>query len=144
MKVLLVEDDQYKADKLKDFLESKFSDDLLVIARSISRAIEAIDESPFKWVFLDMSLPMYEIGRERPRAFGGKAILQYLNNLDRKESVVVVTQFQTIGEGKDLVDLTTLQRQLSEEFPVQFRGLIFFSEKSDSWKSDIETLVEDF
>src|SRR5689334_13915790 len=102
MKILIVEDNQFKVDKLGSFLDEEFGYTDVVTRTSYSSALnEIIDNPVFDLILLDISIPSFDVmdssGPFMPS--GGKHLFSqiYLNNIESK--VVVVTLYKRFDDG---------------------------------------------
>ncbi|MCC6071593.1 response regulator [Massilia sp. GCM10020059] len=141
-RILLVEDDEFKREKIIDFVNRQSWCALLRVAVSVSGAIDEIDKSSFDLVLLDMAIPNHDEGADGAQGLGGLAVFRYLSFVAKGTQVIVVTQFEALSEGSTVVDIDTLQRLLSLEFGPQFLGLIRYLTDNDNWKMDIDSLMK--
>lgn len=141
MKILLVEDDQFKANSIEHFLRKTLETVRLSHARSVSTAARAVNDEDFDLILLDMSLPSFDVGPGeqggKPQGFGGVDILRILDGLANNPKVVVVTQFETFGSGDDAVDLADLRAQLLQEFPDILDGVVYFDTTGNAWRDEL-------
>lgn len=146
MKVLVVEDDQYKAKQLITFLRDSFVTTAVNIAPSVSSGMNKIKSSEFNLILLDMSLPTYDVGPSetggRPQGFGGQELLRYIDRLNISTPVIVVTQYERFSDkGQVYLDLDGLNKMLLQEHPLTYRGLVFFASTNDNWKDGLRDKI---
>jgi CheY-like chemotaxis protein len=141
-KILLVEDDEFKRQKIQDFLSSEKWCESLTIAVSVSGAINELDEKIFDVILLDMAIPNLDDGADGAQGLGGLAVFRYVQMISKHTSVIVVTQFETLKEGSTVVDISTLENLLKSEFKNQFRGLARYLTDTDAWKKNISEMIE--
>lgn len=142
MKLLIVEDDEFKRRNVSRLIESTFPNVEAYYARSISSSMRQIEKHPdIGAVILDMSLPTYDVGpREsggRPQGFGGLSVIQHLDALESTAHVFVLTQFLQFEEGDESLNVGDLEALLRSDYPLIFRALIHYGAGSDQWKSDL-------
>lgn len=146
MRVLLVEDDQFKRKNIEELIESSFDSYQITHAASVSSAMRAVRDEDYDFVLLDMSLPSFDIGPTetggRPRGFGGMDILRYLDSKEVPTTVIVVTQFERFGEGESERDLDALTGELSENFPELVRGVVYFDTSGSAWRKQLIDLIK--
>jgi CheY-like chemotaxis protein len=144
-RVLLVEDDEVKRQSILGVLSAKFSVDV-VQANSVSSAISALGQS-FDLILADMSLPTYDIElRERggtPRPFGGIEVFEHLERIGSRDPVVVVTSYPAISDGKRQLTVSDLSAQLQADFPLNFRGIVYFDSAYAEWEQQFSDLLSD-
>jgi len=87
-------------------------------AHSMQSGLRALLKQTPDLVLLDMNLPTYDITSEesggRLQAFAGREILRQLARRNIFVPVVVVTQFDYLGEGRNRIALGELDQELSE------------------------------
>lgn len=142
MKILLVEDDQFKARRLEQALRLAVPNSNFVIAKSVTSAIHNLElYRDFDLVVLDMSLPTFDVGPGesggRPAGFGGREVMRFMVNNELTVPVVVVTQFPGFEEAQRKIDLPTLSAKLEAEFRLIFRGVVYYDAASDKWRDDL-------
>jgi DNA-binding NarL/FixJ family response regulator len=141
MKILLVEDDENKRQRILQTVRSRFPGAVVVEARSLTTAEDALDESGVELVILDMSMPTFDITPEEDggsfEATGGQELLRYIKRYRFKAPVVVVTQFSTFGKGKDARTLAQLHQQLKEEYGAAYLGTVYYDTASEDWKEQL-------
>lgn len=139
-KVLLIEDDQYKMEKIKSFIENDFPDIELIIKTSFHGGFEEIVDNYqyYDLVLLDMSMQNYEISSNEaggdPAPLAGKSILTQMYLREIPTNVIVVTMYEHFQDGTKIKDLHST---LAEEFPDNYKGYVFFSHIENKWKIDI-------
>jgi hypothetical protein len=141
MKFLIIEDDDYKKNKIVDCINEVFSGSVLKFANSVNSAVIKLGEIDEEYiVLLDMSLPTYDLDSSsggKPQGFGGKEILRNMEFFEQKNKVIVVTQYESIPLGGRNVELHEIQNDLLSEFEGIFHALIHFSVISDAWKNKL-------
>ena len=148
MKLLIVEDDQFKLGRLKGFLSELTREMAILEARSVASGKDLIRRETFDLVLLDMSLPSYDIDIEQhepggtPQIFGGRELLGYLDFRGLDVPVVVVTQFERFWTGYEEIDITNLGRLLKRDFSSNFREIIYFNTGSESWQTALQRIIE--
>lgn len=146
MKVLIIDDSDYKIRHLKAFLEELNIASELEVARSFQSGIHRLKEFVPDLVLLDMSLPTSERpGGElegRSRIYGGREVLAEMEFYELKSKVIVVSQFDRFGEPPNSVTLDTLLAQLKRMFPLLFVGGVYYSNVDSLWRDKLRTQIE--
>ncbi|KXI21733.1 hypothetical protein [Photobacterium sanguinicancri] len=141
MNFLIIEDDDYKKNKIIDYITDVFGNVVFKCAKSVNSAVVLLENlEPDFIVLLDMSLPTYDLDGSsggRPQGFGGIEILRNMEFFDLTNKVIVITQYETIPIGNKEVDLEQIQDDLKEEFEDIFHDLIHFNVVSDAWKNKL-------
>jgi len=146
MRVLIIEDSDYKIQGLQAFLESHVPDVNIHVAKSFQSGKRLLKELGPDLVLLDMTLPTSERSdgklEGRNRMYGGKEIMAEMEFLQIKSKVLIVTQFDHFGEPPNSIDLKTLLEQLKSRFPDIFLGGFYFSNIDSSWQQNLRKFLK--
>jgi DNA-binding NarL/FixJ family response regulator len=143
--VLLIEDDQYKLEKIKTFFEKNYQDIALTIRTSFHGGFEEIvsNYANFDLVLLDMSMQNYDITANEaggdPAPLAGRSILTQMYLREISIDVIVITMYEHFQDGTRIKDLNTT---LTEEFPDNYKGYVFFSHMDNKWQADISSFIK--
>jgi len=145
MKMLIVEDDEKKRNQLEKFILLMFPECTVSIAKSYNSAVKAIVNNKYDIILLDMTMVTFDIGKDedggRPQAYAGREVLRQMDRRNIKTPVVVITQFNNFGEGKDSLTLDELNASLKRNHTDNYIGAIYYSNINDNWKTQlIETI----
>lgn len=144
---LLVEDEGPKLAHIRRFMRESFSNVSVSDARSVSTALDAIDEEVFDLLLLDMSLPTFDVGHGehggRPQGFGGIEILRHISMAGLALPTIVLTGYEAFpDEAGTLIDLNTLRARMTEEFPETVVAVVHFNSSLDDWKMSLRPVIE--
>ncbi len=145
MKILLIEDNQYKANQLEAFIASEFPNISLTIRGSYNSGLkEIVLNNDYVLILLDISMPTYDIkpgesGGE-PIPLAGKMILKEMFLRDIDTNVIVVTMYENFVDG---TQLTALDTQFREEFSSNYRGYVYFSPGENNWKEYLKKSINE-
>jgi len=146
MIVLLVEDDQNKQSQISSHIHNLMPDAEIVLRYSYQSGMEALINSSFDLVVLDMSMPTFDITPNepggRPRIYGGKEIVRQMSRRNIISPVIVITQFETFGEMGRRVALSELHEELISNYPTIYRGFVYYNAAVDSWKKDFNDILQ--
>lgn len=146
MKILLVEDDENKRAQVALFLIEHAKHAAIEEARSYNAAIRALQVFKPDKVILDMSLPIFDVTAEEDGfqvdAFGGIEVLRFANRRDIGCEFVVLTQFESLGEGDQMISNKQLGERLAVEFPKLYRGLVYYSPAESSWRDALKSFIQ--
>lgn len=144
MKILVIEDDAHKARQLAEFVKVE-AEVTPAESRSYQSGLRAVLADSPDIVLLDMSLPTYDVSRVetggRSRPYAGREILTELKRKGIATKVVVVTQFESFGEGSEAMTLTELKRELGGEFATNYVGTVFYQPSESSWRQELRSLL---
>lgn len=148
MNILLIEDDQHKSSQISNYLDSVIDDLTIVLKKSYQSGLKEIILGNYDLILLDMQLPNFDIqAGEDGYKFRKTAGLDILEEIERKKiqcKVIVVTQFETFGEGKFYIDLNDLQKILESNFRNIYINTVFYSPQNNMWQSNLINLINDF
>ena len=138
MNILMIEDDNYKAASLEEFLLGRVPGAQITFAPSLVDAIEAIEVSLYSLVLIDMAIPSHPIipGEGSPMSLlaGGLEVLMEIQSLGRHDPCVIITQYPEIEISGIYYSLADSREQLKLELGCKVLDCIEYSEGSDQWK----------
>jgi hypothetical protein len=146
MKVLIIDDSDYKIQGLQTLLKECGFVSNVQIARCFQSGVKQLREFGPDLVLLDMSLPTSE-GKTgelegRNRIYGGRELLGEMEFYDIASKVVIVTQFDHFGEPPNEVKLETLLRQLQGTYPQLMLGGVYYSDIDQLWRPQLKAILQ--
>ena len=146
MKLILIEDDQHKSNQIINFINESFNETLIELKRSYQSGLRELLTEDFDLILLDMQLPNFDIkpGEDgyKFRKLAGIDILRELTRKKKKCKVVVVTQFETFGEGEFYIDLANLKQIMKSEFSSIYIETIFYSPDNSLWQKELLEIIK--
>lgn len=146
MKILLIEDNQYKITQMQAFLANDFPAIELTIKKSYHSGLKEIKQSSAQYnlILLDISMPTYDIkaGEQggTPLPLAGKLILNEMNLRDIGTKVIVVTMYENYVDGTKLLEL---DKQFTTEFDSNYMGYVYFSpDDTIGWKENLKIKMQ--
>ncbi len=143
-RILIVEDNEKKLEKLRTFLEAEFSTIGLEERTSYNSASKeiALNYTNYDLILLDMSMQTYDISNEEsggePEPLAGKNILKQMYLRDIPTKVIVVTMYENYVDG---TRIKQLDEELSKDFPENYVGYIFFSHNNFDWSKNLKESI---
>lgn len=149
-KILIIEDSDAKLESIKSLLTRVMEGMLFSFsyAYSVRSAINLLSTAPPlpNLIIADMSLPTFDIERKErggtPRPFGGVEVFEYLDRFDLEIPVIVVTSYPSLGDGENALNLNQLRDRLMHQFPMNFRGAVYFDSAFSTWESEFVALIK--
>lgn len=148
MNILLVEDEVSKERNIVSFLHSRFEREVCIsVAHSINTAKLELKHREFDLVLLDMTLPLFDntdlqnSDTNEFDTFGGTAVLDEIDRRQLECKVVVITAFDTLGEGLSKMSLEQITTDMMGEYPFNFIGSVYYNISSLNWKQNLEKLI---
>lgn len=147
MKVLLVEDEDPKREKIRKYVISEWPKIDLHEAKSVRSAIASVKNIQPELILLDMSLPTFDITDTepggRPQGFGGREVLKYLSRLGVECSAIVVTGYEAFVTDTDAnMTLEEMHDELTEKFPSTYMGIVYYNSLYEDWKNNLKELMK--
>ena len=147
MLTYLIEDDDLKAESIMRLLQEHRPSYELKRFKSYQSGLRAIECKAPDLVILDMTVPTFDSGpnkREgRPRSLGGRDLLRKIVHKGIEVPVLVVTQFESFGEGTAAVDFGHLRDICREEFSQLLVGFIQYQATGSAWIDEVLTILKD-
>lgn len=145
MKILIVEDDELKTERIKNFIKQELPDYEIEVARSYKSGLRALVAFRRSLVILDMTLPSFDIspGSDggRPLSLGGKELLRQMKRRSLIYPSVVLTGFDAFGSEPEAVTLDQLDNELKRSFGDFYMGSIYFNATSDDWRDQLRIFI---
>jgi hypothetical protein len=146
VRILLIEDDAFKAKRIHGFLRGLAKAHEVILERSVTAGLTCLFSEPSPdTVLLDMSLSTFDVGpREtggRPQNFGGIAVLEHMTRRSLIRPVAVITQFETFPKDGVELSLEAIRGDLIVRFPAIFRRLIYYSSRETEWERQLEMFL---
>jgi len=146
MKLILIEDDQHKAKQILNFIRESYTEASIELKKSYQSGLKELLTQNFDLVLLDMQLPNFDIkpGEDgyKFRKLAGIDILRELTRKKKKCKIVVITQFETFGEGEFYIDLANLKQMLKSEFSSMYIDTIFYSPDNSLWQKELLEIIQ--
>jgi len=141
MKILIIEDDPNKAQQIITFLSEDLKISEIIYKKSYQSGLKELYKNNFDFVLLDMSLPTYDINPGEDaykfRHIAGYDILNELKRKNKTAKVIIMTQFERFGEGKQYISLSDLKMILRKEFSENYLVTISYHPGRTSWKEEL-------
>lgn len=146
MRILIIEDEHDKREKIKKQVEILIGAEAIIEEReSLRGGLKAIlSISDLDLILLDMSMPSFdltdEFGSEDPESFAGIEIMSQMKLREINIPVLVVTQYKSFEKGS--VTLEELIEKMTSEFKPFFKGTIYYDSLLEGWKKQLSDYLE--
>lgn len=141
MRILLVEDDDYKSAAIKQWIETIYSDMEVTLAVSYKDGCVAALDETFDLLILDMSLPArtQSVGVSKDTIVnGGELIIRELLDEDKSFYAVILTQYETFN-GETIEAIEDRLRKMCGD---KFSGCISYNSQDDSWRNNLKNVLD--
>lgn len=146
MRILIIEDDPNKLKQIILFVNENYPDIEIESSKSYQSGLKSIFLNKYDLILLDMSLPTYDIssGEDgyRFRKLAGQEILSELKRRKKNEKIIIVTQFETFGEGDNYIELKDLRKKMKLEFSDNYIGTVYYNPAQSEWKSKLKYIID--
>ena len=148
MKILLIEDNNNKAEQIQKFVRQEFSNCEITLRQSyISGKKEIVrNYENYDLILLDISMQNYDIDEQEsggdPIPLAGKLILgdMYMREIPTK--TIVITMYESYVDGTKLKEL---HNSLLHDFPYNYIGFVHFNMINESsWKEELKSKIDNF
>lgn len=141
LSILLVEDNEYKRQKIMSNIKEFSSTAVVDEAYSFTSGAKKILENSYSLVVLDIGLPTYDrTGTEtggRNRMFGGREIARKLLRRQSGVDILFITQYDAFSEGGVSLSFAELRELLVAECGQNFVDLIYYDGSKTVWKNQL-------
>lgn len=141
-KILLIEDDIEKREKIKAHVKDQLGGRVVIVeCESLRSGLKTIIGNPhFDLIILDMTMPGFDISDSEPagndtESFAGWEIMAQMKLRGIKMPVVVVTQYRSFDQGT--VGLEDLTNEFKDDYGDFFKGSIYYNVAIDGWKKEL-------
>lgn len=142
MKLLFVEDDEDKAQKISGEIWAYDQSIELLRAKSFTSALRhMVKTKDIDGVILDMSMPNYDNSQEPPENFAGRDLLRQCKLRKIEKPTFVVTMLDLFGSGSEQITIKQLDQELANEFSPFYLGIVYYSSAQESWKLQLSTMI---
>lgn len=145
--ILVVEDDDHKLTSVSGLIRDTIPDASIVVARSVTSAVRVCEKGNIDFAIIDMSLPTFDFsidkaGGGKPQSLGGTEVLRFMEAIECKVPVVVLTQHGEfpINRGPK-VTFQTLAEDLAREFDNWVLETIYYSGQNGVWRRELADLI---
>ena len=143
MKILLVEDDCLKRNQINSFLKEKLQC-TVTNTSSLNEGLREMVRCKVDVILLDMSLPTFSLDdSENFNPYGGIKFLEEMKRKNNKTPVIIITQYEIIGEGNNKKSSVDIDNECKDIFDNYIDMIIYSSSKQweDRLKKDLEEII---
>lgn len=138
MNVLIVEDDSFKLNKIKDYINSTFPNLNIEIKDNVRDAIMYLREKSPDKIILDMSLPSHsaKVGKGNPLSMpsGGIEVISELSFLDKKDiPLIILTQYPEIEVENEYYSISEAGKFITEIYEIEKLYVSFYDNSNRDW-----------
>ena len=139
MRVLILEDDSFKSERLTELVVSNAKGAHVSCVSDVASAITALGRSEFDLIIVDMALPSHPVvsGGGAPMSLltGGLEILFELSSMGRNDECIIITQYPEIEIAGKFYLVEQAAQAIKEQFSCDVVACLQYSEVTDGWIS---------
>lgn len=145
MKILVIEDNEAKLNKIKQFCEEYWPGNSVDCRCSYNSALSEVVHQGgiYDVILLDVSMNTYDIngdesdGEQEPLA--GSNILRFMKLRKIYVPVIVVTMYESFVDG---IKIDMLDHGFKEKYPEFYKGFVYYSLKNEDWINKLNNLMK--
>ncbi len=147
--ILIVEDNVYKRDKIKEYFLKTCPGINIDEAYSFTSGWQLVNSNSLKYdlLVLDMSLPSFDIDQNEDggdfKALGGKELARKLVRRKITTPFIFLTNYKVFSDTLYSYTFDELKKELLSAYPKQCIGFIFYSNRSSEWREYISKLSKE-
>ena len=148
MKILFIEDDSDKAERVIEFLKSNIPKVDVILRKSLHEGLLALISArqELDLVLLDMSMPNFDITDAeptggKPENLAGRDLLTQMKLRKISVPTVVLTMYDSFEKETERKSLEELKTQLQASFSPTYRGLIQYNTTQEGWQASLLNLI---
>lgn len=148
MKILFIEDDDDKAERVIEFLKLSISGVKVILRKSLHEGLLALisERRDLDLVLLDMSMPNFDIADTeptggKPENLAGRDLLTQMKLRKISVPTVVLTMYDSFEKETERKSLDELKTQLQTDFSPVYRGLVQYSTTQEGWQAALLKLI---
>lgn len=148
MKLLLVEDGDYKSQRVLEYISSTFATFDVTLACSYSSGVKMLVEIKPDIVILDMSLPTFDAingqGGGEKRMYGGLDIARQIQRRKVNSPFLFLTQHRDFTENPKLEKLADIDEVAKSMYGDLYLGYIFYEHAGFEWKDKLKEVLKKY
>lgn len=146
MNILLVEDGEYKSERVSEFLNENIINANIDVRGSYSSAAKALLSGKYQIAILDMTLPTFDksngsIGGDS-KTYGGLDLARFIKRKKINLQFLFLSQYKSFSESAKLSCLDDINNIAKKEYPDLYLGSVFYEHAGFKWKDELLELVK--
>ena len=147
IKCLIVEDDSFKMEGIRSYLDSIFGARLEVVGcQALASATTLLSTQKFDLAIIDMSIHSHEpeagAGSPFPLSSGGLDVLFEIVYSGNSTTCIILTQYPDIEIESLPIPVELAKKKIREIFDIDVAGCVRYLENDSQWQTDIYAILE--
>jgi CheY-like chemotaxis protein len=145
-RILIIEDDKTKIDRLKSF----FHNADMVLKESYHGGVLELKKNftAYDFLILDMTIPLWEKGKNdlggNYEQFGGEKVLREMKRKKIHLPTILFTMFDVFPTFQGNMTFEEIDNAFKSEFSEFYRGAVFYNANEENWKNDLLKIISEF
>ncbi len=144
---LIVEDDPFKMEGIRAFLNQTFTGNVEVFGcQALSSATALLSSRTFDVAIIDMSIHSHEpekgAGSPFPLSSGGLDVLFEIAYSGTGTPCIILTQYPDIDIEALPIPVERAKQEIFEKFDIEVAGCVRYQENDGQWKADLQEILE--
>lgn len=143
-RLLIIEDNDSKLNRLRQFCDENLPDYSVEDKRSYNSALSEVVHNGKRYdlILLDVSMNTYDIspeesdGEQEPLA--GSNILRFMKLRKIYVPVIVVTMYESFVDG---IKIDKLDEGFRKKYPEFYKGFVYYSLRNEDWITHLKELI---
>ena len=149
VRCLIVEDDAFKLEGVRAYLNSVFTGTLEIsVCQALASATALLSSQTFDLAIIDMSIHSHEpqagSGSPFPLSSGGLDVLFTIVYSDNgaNTSCIIPTQYPDIEIESLPIPVEQAKQEILDKFDIDVAGCVRYLENDNQWKADLYSVLE--
>lgn len=147
VKCLIIEDDPFKTEGIREHLKTIFADRVEVIeCQALASATALIATTQFDLAIIDMSIHSHEpeagAGSPFPLSSGGLDVLFEIVYSGNNTKCIILTQYLDIEIEGAPIPVEDAQQEILDKFQIEVAGCVRYLENDERWKAEVASILE--
>ncbi|ACH65337.1 hypothetical protein VFMJ11_1725 [Aliivibrio fischeri MJ11] len=144
-KILLIEDGEYKSERVMDFLRHEAEIKSVTLRQSYSSAVKELVDGDYDFAVIDMSLPTFDQNSgeisDDFRAFAGLDIARQIVRRKIDIEFIFLTQYQSLTDDSNSMNIQDIDLLASDKYEGKYQGCIYYEHAGSSWKEHLKKVL---
>ena len=147
IKCLIVEDDPFKMESIRTYLNQTFAGRVEVFGcQALASATALLGSNAFDVAIIDMSIHSHEpqkgAGSPFPLSSGGLDVLFEIAYSGARTPCIILTQYPDIDIEAVPIPVERAKQEILEKFDIEVAGCVRYLENDSQWKADMLEILE--
>ena len=147
IKCLIVEDDPFKMEGIRTYLNQTFTGNMEVFGcQALASATALLGSHAFDVALIDMSIHSHEpekgAGSPFPLSSGGLDVLFEIAYSGAKTPCIILTQYPDVDIEALPIPVERAKQEIFEKFDIEVAGCVRYMENDSQWKTDVLEILK--